>query len=429
MSSKNKWEEHARIIALSKENKREEEIHEIYTDAAQERRRSRANKPFYPRSVYFNTQATKDGIRHFAEGMGDTNPLFTDEEYAKKTKYGNIIAPGAYLYSINWIVMGYGGPGVHGWYSGGDWEWYRPVFAGDEFKTVNILRELVPKKGKMGGGRTWIDYGDVIYVNQKGEIVGKEYQHIVLGERGQASSAKKHRDVPKPQYTKEDWTKILDLYEQEEVRGSNPRYWEDVNVGDKLGPMIKGPLSVRDIIAWSMGSGTPYIKAHKIQYDYEKRHPKTLEYVQTEEADNPGDVPELVHFLDPFAQAIGIERIYDYGNQRMSWLCNFFTNWIGDDGFLWKMSGDLRTFNLAGDITTFEGKVVKKYKENDHCCVDIEAWAKNQRDQWSITPHISTVILPSKEYGPVVYPGTAPEIKEEVKRARPLSDLIKEGLI
>jgi len=171
------------------------------------------------------------------------------------------------------------------------------------------------------------------------------------------------------------------------------------------------------------------MRAHKIQYGYETRHPRTLEYVETTEADTPGDVPDLVHILSPFAKTIGVERIYDYGNQRMSWLCNLFTNWMGDDGFLWKMSGDLRTFNLAGDITTFEGKVVKKYRQTEHCCVDIEAWAKNQRDQWSITPHISTVILPSKEFGQVVYPEPPSGLAEEVKRARPLADLINEGLI
>lgn len=429
MGTKSKWEGHARIIALEKEDEGQEEKHEEFTEEAQERRRNRANKPYYPRHIYYNKQASKDGIRHFAYGIGDLNPLFIDEEYAKKSRYGNIIGPGAYLYSVNWINPGYGGPGVHGWYSGGDWEWYRPIMAGDEYTVVCVFRELVPKKGEMGGGRTWLDYGDIIYINEKNEIVAKEHQHIVLGERGRASAAKKFRHIPKPQYTKEDWIKILDLYDQEEVRGSKLRYWEDVKVDDKLGPMIKGPLSVRDEIAWVMGGGTTLFRAHKIEYQYEARHPRALEYVETDDADTPGDVPELVHILSPFARAIGIERLYDYGNQRMSWLCNLFTNWMGDDGFLWKMSGDLRTFNLAGDITTFEGKVVKKYKEKDHCCVDIEAWAKNQRDQWSITPNISTVILPSKKDGPAVFPDIPPGLAEEIKHARPLDDLIKEGLI
>ena len=82
-----------------------------------------------------------------------------------------------------------------------------------------------------------------------------------------------------------------------------------------------------------------------------------------------------------------------------------------------------------GDITTFEGKVTRKYIEEGKCCVDIEGWAKNQRDEWSMPPRTSTVILPSREYGPVVYPNPAPKLVEEVKRARPLEEMLSEGII
>ncbi|MDY6834277.1 MAG: MaoC family dehydratase N-terminal domain-containing protein [Chloroflexota bacterium] len=400
--------------------------HEEYTPEKEQRRRFRANKPYYPKTYYFNTQASRDGIRHFAEGMGDTNPLFSNVEYAKNSRYGSIISPPCFLYTIQWVPPGSGAAGIHGWYVGGDWEWYSPIHEGDEFTNVVILRDLVKKEGKMGGGRTWIDYTEVIYINQRNEIVGKELQHTVWGERARTGQAGKYRGVDKPVYTQEDWAKILKLYEKEEVRGAEPRYWEDVRVGDKVGPMVKGPLSVRDEIAWLMGAGSPFFRAHGIEYAYEHRHPKALEYV---EETGDADVPELVHIFDAFARTIGVERAYDYGCQRMSWLSQLFTNWIGDDGFLWRMSGDERVFNQMADITTFEGKVVRKYIENRMYCVDIEAWAKNQRDELSMPPHISTVVLPSRERGPITYPSCPSKLVEEVKKARPLEDLIKEGLI
>lgn len=429
MSGKNHWENHLRVTAFDKQEKKKK-LGEGVTPEKIERRRCRSNKPYFPRGYYFNTEASRDGVRHFVQGIGDDNPLFTDEEYAKKTKYETLIAPGCFLYTIQWVPQGAMMPGVHAWYSGGDWEWYRPVFVGDQFKSVCIIRELVEKRGRMTGGRDiYIDYADVVYVTLRGEIVGKERQHTVLAGRDESQATGKYRDTGKPTYMREDWIRILDAYANEERRGVEPRYWEDVEVGEKLRPMIKGPLSVRDELAWIMGGGSLYFKAHKLQYEYEQRHPNALEYIDTEEADTPGDVPELVHILNPFAQGIGVERIYDYGCQRMSWLCNFFTNWIGDDGFLWKMSGDLRAFNQAGDITTFEGKVVKKYRDGDQCCVDIEAWAKNQRDQWSMPVRTSTVILPSREYGPVVYPESPAGLADEIKQARPLDELIREGLI
>ncbi len=193
-----------------------------------------------------------------------------------------------------------------------------------------------------------------------------------------------------------------------------------------MGPLLKGPLSVRDMIAWLMGAGSPYFKAHKIEHEYEMRHPIALEYVpETGER----DVPELVHVLDQFARTIGVERAYDYGNQRMTWQHQLLTNWMGDDGWLWKMRGELRVFNQIGDVTIFQGVAKRKYVEEGKCCVDIEVWAKNQRDEYSMAPNLATVILPSKEYGPVAYPQVPAKVIEDVKRARPLDEMIKEGVI
>lgn len=421
-----KWKGHPRAkVGGEKEVPPSEKM----TPELLERRNFRMNKPFIPPRIFFNAEASRDTIRHFVEGVGDENPLFTDEDYAQKSKYGKIIAPGCFLYTHQWTTMSGGFSGIHAWYVGGDWEWHQPVYVGTRLSSVAIVRDLVIKQGrKAGGGKIYIDYNDIVYLNaETKEILGKELCHTVWAEREAAGESKKERREGKAEYTKQDWLKILELYDKEEIRGANPRYWEDVQVDDPVGPMVKGPLSVRDELAWLMGGGSPFFKAHKREMDYEKRHPKALEYVKET---NEADVPELVHILDQFARNIGIEYAYDYGNQRMSWLCNLFTNWMGDDAFLWKMSGDERVFNQMGDLTIFEGKVVKKYIDNGRCCVDIEAWAKNQKDEWSMPPHVSTIILPSKEHGPITaYPSPAPELVEEVKRARPLTELIKEGIL
>ncbi|MCL5056656.1 MAG: MaoC family dehydratase, partial [Actinobacteria bacterium] len=41
----------------------------------------------------FNEYVTTDTIRHFCDGIGDGNPLWLDAEYAKKTAWGENIAP------------------------------------------------------------------------------------------------------------------------------------------------------------------------------------------------------------------------------------------------------------------------------------------------------------------------------------------------
>jgi hypothetical protein len=420
-----KWQAHPRI-ATAKDSA-PPQAGKVTPDLI-ERRKFRMNKPFIPSAVYFNNEATGDTIRHFVDGIGDTNPLFRDAGYAGKTRYGSIIAPGAFLLTHQWASSSGNFAGIHGWYSGGDWEWYRPVQAGTKLASVTIVRDLEVKHGRMAGsGNIYIDYGDIVYLNaDTREIIGKELYHIVMAERGAAGSARKERGRPMPTYTRHEWRQILEAYEREDIRGRATRFWEDVSVGDRVGPLIKGPLSVRDELVWLMGAGSPFLKAHKNEFDYEARHPRFLEYV---EETGEADAPELVHFLDQFARTIGVERAYDYGSQRMAWLCNLFTNWIGDDGFLWKMSGDERAFNMMGDVTTLEGKVASKYVSGKNYCVDIEAWAKNQRGDLSMPPRTSTVILPSREQGPVVYPEPSPQLVEEVKKARPLEELKAEGLI
>ena len=41
----------------------------------------------------WNVEATRDAIRHFVEGCGDSNPLFNDPDYAAATRWGGLIAP------------------------------------------------------------------------------------------------------------------------------------------------------------------------------------------------------------------------------------------------------------------------------------------------------------------------------------------------
>jgi len=268
-----KWEDHPRLKTAGE--KRPPEALKV-TPEMLKRREFRRNKPWTipPNRYYFNTQATKDGVRHFVEGMGDNNPLFSNEDYAKKTKYGRIIAPGSYLYTIMWSSLSGGLPGLHEWYSGGDWEWYKPIFLGDEFKIVNVVRDLVIKKGRSTGGNIYIDYGDVIYINQNDEIVGKELYHGVWVEREASGTAGKYLSTPKPVYGKEDWIRILEAYDKEELRGSEPRYWEDVQIGDKIVAYLKNKRigALGNIIGnYSIDEVTlhgDYWKTRKIQWNH-----------------------------------------------------------------------------------------------------------------------------------------------------------------
>ena len=55
----------------------------------------------------WNYEASRDAIRHYAHGIGDDNPLWTDPAYAEKTKYGSLVALPSFLFSTSRIISGY----------------------------------------------------------------------------------------------------------------------------------------------------------------------------------------------------------------------------------------------------------------------------------------------------------------------------------
>src|SRR3978361_1162714 len=87
-------------------------------------------------------EATRDNIRHYAHGIGDDNPLWCDPEYAKKTKYGDVIAPPSFILAWRRISSGYVGglPGVHAMFAGTDFNWMKPIHRNAQISTVAYLK-------------------------------------------------------------------------------------------------------------------------------------------------------------------------------------------------------------------------------------------------------------------------------------------------
>jgi len=363
--------------------------HAKITEEMVERTRSRIGEVFVPREPYYNTAASKDTIRHFALGIGDPNPLWVDEAYAEKTRYGCIVAPPCFLYSVYWPdAKGACLPGIHGWHAGNDWEFFRPIRVNDFFTIKDMITDIVEKKKSEMAKRTFIGYCETTYTNQRGERIAVAKGWNVFAERDASRESGKYSGVRRATYSREDLRKIEEDYDREEIRGARPRYWEDVQVGDELVPVVKGPLSMADIICWLMGGGSPFLRAHGFALAYRRRHPK----IQIE----GGEVAEAVHFDEGTAQEVGLQYVYDYGSQRISWLGHLLTNWMGDDGFLKRLYAKLVGFNMVGDTTWVKGKVTKKYEQEGEYLVDCQVWGENQRGEATVTGE-ATIILPSRD--------------------------------
>ena len=81
------------------------------------------------------------------------------------------------------------------------------------------------------------------------------------------------------------------------------------------------------------------------------------------------------------AARVGVPAPYDYGPERVSWLGNVATNWMGDDGFLRQLSIRVLRHNLMGDATWCRGEVTDTRIEDGAALVELALWADNQRGE------------------------------------------------
>lgn len=366
--------------------------------------------------------ATPDAIRNWALGMGDDNPLHVDEAYGPTTRWGSQVASPTFLGHIKAPLLGDPVPkeiaeatkglfrGIHVFVSGGTWDFYRHVYPGDRLYSFSGL-ESVETKDSEFGGRSVVQVSRQAIFNQRVEIVGVYRILTILTARKESRDRGKYKDIEAASYTDADIEKIDEIYAQEEVRGAEKRYWEDVQVGTELRPMVKGPLTVTEIIAFHAGGYgfVPYgLRASRVGYKNRKRIKPF--YIKNELG--VPDVAQRLHWDSAWAQAIGNPMAYDYGVMRQSWFQHHVTDWMGDDACLVRLEDSIRKFNYQGDTQFMTGSVVDKRIDETGHVVDIELKMVNQRDVETAYGK-ATVALPSREAGLPLFPEVPRELQQK----------------
>lgn len=343
-------------------------------------------------------EATRDNIRHYAHGIGDDNPLWCDPGYAAATSYGTVIAPPSFVFALNRILSGYVGglPGIHAMWAGADLNWYEPIRRGTEVHTTAHLKDLIEHQTSFAG-RAFQQIYHVEFADQDGSVLCRGDSWCFRTERDTARELGTKYDAakarPPMRYGAEDIQRIFSMYEAERPRGAEPRYYEDVVVGEDLPPMVKGPMTVTGFIAYAQGWGGLYIRANRLAYKQLHKHPG----LGIPNAFGIPDVPERVHWENDLATDIGTPAAYDYGPERCSWLTHQLTDWMGDDGFLQRHQSQIRHHNTVGDWIVITATVTgKRVDEDGHRVVDIAQEAHNQYGDLSARG-TATVRLPARE--------------------------------
>ncbi|MFD4351244.1 MaoC family dehydratase N-terminal domain-containing protein [Nocardia sp. NPDC058518] len=342
-----------------------------------------------------NEYATRLAILRFAEGIGDDNPLWVDEEYATAGPFGTIVAPPSFIFACLGSVQ-VGWRGLGGFHAETNMTFHQPIRVGDKITATVVFDGFDGPTESSFGGKRIKDYLRQEYRDQDGELVATFICSRMRFERTEMQARRESRKIELPHpWTPEQLENIEERILAEAPRGATPRYWEDVEVGDELDTVIKGPLGLTDEIAYIAAGAAPVprLSAHGVALRRYRKHPKWAYRDPNTHALEP---VYSVHYNDYAASLQGAQVAYDVGIQRTCWQIHGLTNWMGDAGSLKSLHGQYRSHVYLSDVVEIGGRVLAKEidADGDHV-VRIETWATNQREQ-NVMPGSAVIALPSR---------------------------------
>ena len=119
-------------------------------------------------------EVEKGAIIKFAEAIGDENPVYNDEEAARASRHGGLIAPPTFLRSAVSArpELPFEVPFERLLDGGSDWEYFEPVRPGDRITAVSRIEDINERNGRIG--LMLISTIIITYTNQFGQVVATQ---------------------------------------------------------------------------------------------------------------------------------------------------------------------------------------------------------------------------------------------------------------
>ena len=122
-------------------------------------------------------------IRTYAHAVGHTDPIFFDEEYAKRQGYRSLVAPpgipGSLIFQHEPTTsLPYAVPGPSRLLNGGtEMEYYDTICAGDVLVAVTKIVDITERAGSLGP--MLLVRRETTYTNQEGKVVAKAWGMLI----------------------------------------------------------------------------------------------------------------------------------------------------------------------------------------------------------------------------------------------------------
>ena len=116
----------------------------------------------------------RHAVERFACAIGDTNPLYTDINFAESSSHGTLIAPPTFFRSLlpGDYPKPYPEPFAHILDGGSKYRYNERVRVGDRITVVRKITDLFEKYGRMG--TMLFKISEISYTNQAGRLVATQ---------------------------------------------------------------------------------------------------------------------------------------------------------------------------------------------------------------------------------------------------------------
>ncbi len=128
-------------------------------------------------------EVERGAIRRFAQAVGDLNPLYSDEDYARETPYGEVVCPPGFFglpagdpVGTDKLLNLIESPLKNILNGGNEAEFYRPIRPGDVLVNYMKISDIYEK----GGGKMLFVILEGTFKNQMDQEVGRMRYNVMF---------------------------------------------------------------------------------------------------------------------------------------------------------------------------------------------------------------------------------------------------------
>ena len=328
-------------------------------------------------------------IRRWVQAMDYANPLHWDEQFARGSQFGGIVAPQSFM-----VAMDYGHgchpscvgkiPGSHLIFAGEEWWFYgNPVRPGDKLTQERTFAGYKITETGFAGPTMFAD-GDTVHRNQHGAMVAKERATSI---RYLIEEANKRAVYGKENRSPKAWTQEeLDEVNAERLawilsnrEGKSPSY-DQVKVGDLLPRRVIGPHSrvsfalecrahrqnIWGTWAWNAPEGVHDPAREDAGFASDMTYDHAARKIDPRHGDGLFHGPSSGHINADKAEKVGMGGVYGYGSSMNAWHVDTVAYWAGHQGYVWHSVTQFRSPAFEGDVTYVDGEVIEKIDKSPY---------------------------------------------------------------